>query len=124
MAKVGANDYPTPHNLNEEAKQFWKRMMNTYQFRLDELRILKDCCREIDIIERIERELKTGEATVKGSQGQPVANPLFAEARQHRSTLASLLKQLKLGEAIENTTVGHPEVHGDNVVAVNDWRSR
>jgi hypothetical protein len=35
---------------------------------------------------------------VKGSQGQMVINPLISEVRQHRSVLASLLKQLKIPE--------------------------
>jgi hypothetical protein len=33
---------------------------------------------------------------VRGSQGQDVINPLISELRQHRSTLAALLRQLKL----------------------------
>ncbi len=106
-----------PNGLGAEALQLWDDVTTTYQMRPDELRLLNDCCREIDLIERLQSSLKPGgknaALTTRGSMGQTVANPLITEIRQHRTTLAALMKQLKLtdlagakgGEGESDTTV-------------------
>jgi len=85
-----------PTKLGPRARKLWNELTVTYELRPDELRILEDACREIDLIDRLEAELVVGEMVVAGSQGQPVANPLVSEIRQHRSTLQRLLGSLKL----------------------------
>ena len=71
-------------------------MPGTYMLRTDELRVLKDSCREADLIEDLRLESRGAQMVVKGSMGQPVINPLVSELRQHRACLAGLLRQLKL----------------------------
>lgn len=99
----------TPAGLHAEGKQLWTGVTDENELRPDELRVLEDACREADIIALMENE--RGKASfkliVKGSMGQDVINPLISELRQHRATLAGLLRQLKLsdgesGEAISN----------------------
>lgn len=91
-----------PRNLREAGAELWRQIVTggAYELRPDELRVLEDACREADLIDAIEVQLSAGIAngdfTVRGSQGQPVINPLISEQRQHRSTLASLLAKLKL----------------------------
>lgn len=94
MAKVTA-----PQKLGRAGKRFWAEITEKYQLRTDELRILEDACREMDLIDRLEAELENEDTIVHGSQGQPVINPMIPEQRQHRATLASLLRQLKLPDA-------------------------
>lgn len=91
MAKVTA-----PQKLSRAGRKFWTDITEKYELRTDELRILEDACREMDLIDRLEGELEGAKAIVHGSQGQPVINPLISEQRQHRATLAALLRQLKL----------------------------
>lgn len=91
MAKLTA-----PKGLGAKAKTAWDDITGTYSLRPDELRILEDACREMDLIERLEEGLVGAPLTVKGSTGQPVANPLVSEIRQHRQTVKSLLGSLKL----------------------------
>jgi hypothetical protein len=88
----------SPSNLGDEALKFWAAVTKSYRMRPDELRLLEDACREIDIIEMLEAEKRKTRfrATVKGSMGQQVINPVLQEVRQHRVALASLMKQLKL----------------------------
>lgn len=86
----------SPPNLGDEALRIWSEITGTYRLRPDELRVLEDACREVDLIERLEVEVRTGTLMVKGSQGQPVANPLVQEIRQHRQVVKSLLGTLKL----------------------------
>jgi hypothetical protein len=74
----------------------WSDVTGSYDLRSDELRVLEDACREADLIDDLTSELVGADRIVRGSQGQPVINPLISEVRQHRATLAALLRQLKL----------------------------
>lgn len=91
-----ATDAKRPTGMLKGAREFWDTVTDTYELRADELRVLEDACREMDLIQRLERELKGADLIVRGSQGQPVANPMVSELRQHRSTLRQLLGALKL----------------------------
>lgn len=86
-----------PDGLGSEALVFWEAVLASYKLRPDELRLLEDACREIDLIERMNDALgKRKTPMVKGSMGQQRVNPLYQEVRQHRLALAVILKQLKL----------------------------
>lgn len=85
-----------PEGLGDKALVVWSEIAGNYELRIDELRVLEDACREIDLIERLEAELVHAELMVTGSMGQPVASPLVQELRQHRGVLARLLGWLKL----------------------------
>jgi hypothetical protein len=85
-----------PIHLGTKAKRLWSDVVGKYDLRADELRLLEDACREIDIIERLEVEFRGADTMVKGSMGQLVASPLLQELRQHRAVVARLLGQLKL----------------------------
>lgn len=91
-----------PKNLGKEAKKLWKGVTETFDLSATELRILEDACREVDLIEKLEEALwdpaNPQPLTVRGSQGQPVANPLIQEIRQHRQVVKTLLGALKLPE--------------------------
>lgn len=87
-----------PKGLKAKAKRVWDQTTKDFELRADELRVLEDACREIDLIERMETALSSAELLVRGSQGQSVANPLVQELRQHRATVARLFSQLKLSD--------------------------
>ncbi|WP_413800103.1 hypothetical protein [Streptomyces iranensis] len=88
-----------PGKLGAAGRRLWREVVERYELRPDEARILGDACREADIVERLEAELADAPLMVKGSMGQLVASPLVSEVRQHRSVLAALLKSLKLPDA-------------------------
>lgn len=85
-----------PSKLRARARRLWDDVTGTYQLRPDELAILADACRELDVIDKLERDLDGADSMVTGSMGQPVVNPLLAEIRQHRSCAQRLLNSLKL----------------------------
>jgi hypothetical protein len=91
MAKL-----PAPTKLGPKARKVWTEITGVYDLRTDELLVLEDCCREIDIVERLEEEFRDAPTMVKGSMGQLVASPMLQELRQHRAVVARLLKQLNL----------------------------
>jgi hypothetical protein len=86
----------TPAKLGAKGKALWNQIITGYDLRPDEVRTLEDVCREADLIERLEEQLRGSDLMVKGSQGQLVASPLVSELRQHRATLTVMLKALKL----------------------------
>ncbi|MFH9941329.1 hypothetical protein ACH4OT_18660 [Streptomyces murinus] len=85
-----------PAGLGEQAAQLWRDIVDAQELRSDELRVLEDACREVDLIERMHAELHAAPLVVRGSMGQDVANPLVQELRQHRALVARLLASLKL----------------------------
>lgn len=85
-----------PEGLGPQGLCLWEEIAGTFVLRVDELRVLGDACREVDLIERMHAELQDARLVVKGSMGQDVANPLVQELRQHRSLVARLLAVLKL----------------------------
>lgn len=87
-----------PRNLGRAGSKLWRSMVADYDFRPDELVNLEAACREADVIDRLQAAIDEDgfELTVAGSMGQPVANPLLAEVRQHRSAMRQLLAALSL----------------------------
>lgn len=85
-----------PAKFGASGRRLWRTVVERYELRPDEARLLGDACREADIIERLEEALADAPLIVKGSMGQLVASPLVSEVRQHRAVLAGLLKALKL----------------------------
>lgn len=88
-----------PDGLGRAGSRLWESIAGAYELRADEVSLLEDACREKDIVARLEEALADAPLTVKGSMGQEVASPLVSEVRQHRTTLASLLKALKLPDS-------------------------
>jgi hypothetical protein len=86
-----------PEGLGGPALTLWRQIVNVYDLRPDELRILEDACGEAMLIDRLKRELDGGAPLiVLGSMRQQVASPLLTEIRQHRGTLGQLLARLHL----------------------------
>ncbi|MBF6459814.1 hypothetical protein IU433_12280 [Nocardia puris] len=85
-----------PSGLRPGGRKLWADVIGTYELRPDEVRVLKDACREADLVDALEAQLQGSALLVTGSQGQQVINPLVSEIRQHRGVLSSLLRQLRL----------------------------
>lgn len=90
-----------PTKLKSAGRKLWAGLTNgEFEFNSAELRILEDACREVDLIDQMEKEIQSKDfkMVVRGSQGQPVASPVVQEIRQHRMTLRALIQALKLPE--------------------------
>lgn len=95
-----------PAGLGSKAKALWSGIAGAYELRVDELRVLEDVCREVDLIERLEAEMREAPLTVKGSMGQLVAHPITQELRQHRTVVKQLLGSLKLPDSEDGAAEG------------------
>lgn len=105
-------DIKTPAGLKARGKRTWIDVTEKYELRVDELDTLEDICREIDMIDALEKELKGADLIVTGSQGQDVANPMISELRQHRATKKSLWAALKLPDDNAGADVNHQRTGG------------
>lgn len=85
-----------PMGLGPRGLKFWHEVNEQYVLRSDELRVLEDACREMAIIDEMNKELSRVGVWMEGAAGQQRMNPLVAELRQHRMVLLSALRQLKL----------------------------
>lgn len=115
----GHMDIKAPVGLKSRGKRMWTAVSGKYELRWDELDILEDICREIDMIDALEKELKGAPLTVRGSQGQEVANPMIGELRQHRATKKSLWAAMKLPEDDQGTS----SVNQQRDAAQSRWAS-
>ncbi|MBF6315036.1 hypothetical protein [Nocardia farcinica] len=91
-----------PQGLRPGGRKLWTDVVGKWELRPDELRVLREACREVDLIDALELALSKDALMIPGSMGQRVVNPLVTELRQHRATLAALLRQLKLPDADGN----------------------
>lgn len=108
----------TPTGLKSHGKRTWSEVTSKYELRTDELDILEDICREIDLVNVLEKELKDAPLMLKGSQGQDVVNPMVSELRQHRATKRGLWSSLKLPDDTQGV-----EVNQQRDAAQSKWAS-
>ncbi|NEW33830.1 hypothetical protein GV791_14830 [Nocardia cyriacigeorgica] len=88
-----------PKGLKPGGRKIWTDIVAQWDLRPDELRVLREAAREVDLIDALEDALAKDSLMIPGSMGQMVVHPMVTELRQHRSTLAALLRQLKLPDA-------------------------
>ncbi len=89
---------PTALRARGRGARLWRDVTGCYALRVDELAVLEDACRHLDLVDRIEKEIVKARSslTTAGSQGQSVANPLLGELRQSRDLVGRLLRSLHL----------------------------
>lgn len=111
----------TPVGLGVNGRRVWTATTRDYELGEHELAILESACRELDIVDRLEKALKDAKLIVNGSMGQPTANPLLGEVRQHRTTYTSLIKSLKLPESDEATPAQKARSTSARAAAAARW---
>lgn len=98
-------DMPTPPaGLGLAGEKFWTDTLAEYELVPHERVILEDCCREIDMIARLEAAVQDADLIVMGSMKQPVISPLVPELRQHRATVVSLIRALRFDRVTSDDT--------------------
>jgi len=85
-----------PAGIGAVGARLWRSVADVMELRPDEKLLLEHAARTVELLARIDEELKSAPLTVKGSMGQLVEHPLVSESRAQRATLARLLAQLKL----------------------------
>lgn len=113
-----------PKGLGKSGAAFWRDVLGKYDLRVDELRVLEDACRERDLIARMEDALTDADLMVSGSMGQQVLHPMVGELRQHRTTFAALMRQLKLPDDGSGSDQGGELSAKNRAAAQSRWSRR
>jgi hypothetical protein len=85
-----------PEGLNDSGTAFWRAVCRAYELSPSELVTLEQCCRQADLIGRLDAELAAAPVVVEGSMGQPKTHPLVAAVAEARRTLDTLQRSLAL----------------------------
>lgn len=109
-----------PAKLGTKARKFWRETVDIYELSASEALILEGACRELDIIERLQKELDGADLVVPGSMGQDTAHPLLQELRMHRQTFGSIVKQLALPD-VEDEKPSSPRSRQAQKAAEARW---
>lgn len=98
-----------PTGLKASGRKLWRDIVALYDLRPDQLRVLADACREVDVVDRLAKQvdaLDDSELTVLGSQKQEVMNPLVKELGTRRALVARLLQHLRLEDDADGAAGG------------------
>lgn len=86
----------SPAGLKAAGRRLWRSVTSVYDLDADEAELLRQAARCADELEDLRAALADGEPVVSGSTGQLRPNPLYAQLRAHRETLARLLRGMDL----------------------------
>jgi len=85
-----------PRGLGARSRAFWRAIQTDYVLDRAEVELLREACRTIDAIDRLDAQVAADGEMVEGSTGQRRLHPAITEARGQRLALARLVKQLDL----------------------------
>lgn len=102
----------------------WKSITSEYDLRPDEIEVLEQACHTKDRIVSLTVEAESAPSTVRGSMGQEVINPVVSELRVNRTTLAALLRQMKLPDHGEGTELPDSPAVRARRAAQTRWAGR
>jgi hypothetical protein len=97
-----------PAGLGTDGRALWRELAETYVFDSPHERSSAvEACRLADEIATLRAQLGAdGRAFVRGSQGQDVANPLYAEIRAHAALRHKLLSSIGVEtEAVDRSAM-------------------
>jgi hypothetical protein len=92
-----------------------------YELSPAEMELLRQACRTVDLLDRLDVELLDEPLTVTGSTGQPRANPLLASSAEQRRTLEGLMRDLAL--PMPDEVVGRRRSPAATAAAQARWRA-
>lgn len=88
-----------PKEVGARGRALWREVVAQYTLTPTEYEVLREICCATDEVGRLTTVAKHVSATVKGSRGQQITHPIFAELRAHRESIRRLTRQLNLPDA-------------------------
>ena len=85
-----------PEGLDAAGKRLWRAVLADYDLSAAELETLRQACRTVDVLARIDAVLAVEDMVAEGSMGQARPHPLLLAASDHRRLLGELLRDLAL----------------------------
>ena len=84
-----------PADLAAPGQRLWKSVVDEYDLDEHEVALLVQAVRTVDVLEKLDAQVRRDGPVVSGSQGER-AHPALVEARQQRIALARLFAVLRL----------------------------
>jgi hypothetical protein len=85
-----------PKSLKARGKILWRDLVLEFEFDAQELDLLLETCRVLDMIDALSGAIEADGMMIEGSQGQSVLHPAVAELRQQQAAFARLVTSLNL----------------------------
>jgi hypothetical protein len=111
-----------PDGLGASGAALWRWVTRVYELSPSEVLTLEQCCRQADLIARLDAELAAAPVVVEGSMGQPKTHPLVAAVAEARRTLDTLQRSLALPMPDEDQ--GHRRAPQQVAAAQARWRAQ
>lgn len=77
-------------------RRFWRAVLADHECRPDELELLAEAARMLDLADALRETVSEDGLTVEGSRGQVTTHPALTELRQVRQELRHTLRELDL----------------------------
>ena len=111
-----------PQSLDQAGKTLWRSVTGAYELNPAEVELLRQACRVVDNIARIDAALADSEVIVEGYNGQPRAHPLLQASADQRRVLDGLIRSMCLPMPTE--TEGRRRSPAAVANAQARWRAR
>lgn len=109
MGRMGTQPKRPPKEVGPRGRALWREVVARYELTPTEYEVLREMCCATDEVGRLTTVAKHVSATVKGSRGQAICHPVFAELRAHRESIRRLTRQLNLPD--RTTTRRDPKIN-------------
>lgn len=87
-------------------RRFWRAMTAEYTLRVDEIEVLAESARMLDLLDVLRERVAEDGPVVDGSRGQVVVHPALVELRQVRQELRRTLGQLGIPDEADEEQPG------------------
>lgn len=111
-----------PQSLDAAGRRLWRSVLGAYDLAPAELELLRQACRVVDVLDRIDTTLMDSEMVVEGHTGQPRPHPLLAASVMQRQVLDGLLRSLAL--PLPDEDAGRRRSKSAMAVAQARWRAQ
>ena len=115
---AGKPGVEVPEGLSERAAATWSKVVDEYVLAADELEVLREACRLLSRLDRLDEALRDAPMTVSGSRGQQTAHPLLVEARMTAVAVGQLFARLALPRDEVDGTAAHRSHAGRQLVSL------
>jgi hypothetical protein len=120
---VGAKRRPrAPDGLSEGGTVLWSSVTGAYELSPAELETLRQACRTVDMIARLDAVLAVQDPVQETAAGTPKAHPLLASVADQRRVLTGLFRDLSLPMPDEMT--GRRRAPAAVAAAQARWRAQ
>lgn len=91
-----------PKGLDYQGQKLWKAVTAEFDLSAEphKSRLLFDCCKLADAIDRMDKEAEKSPLLSRGSYQQPVLHPAFQGAMSARSSLAAMLARFNFTDEV------------------------